>query len=201
MIMSFIQGINEPKDMLLKLIREGNRSIFEDERLELTDHFFNFSVTAHSLRDWCIKFQKMTKTQKVLCQSAWDSERCLVIAKDVANSVKHFGIDLYIPSLSGSSESHTDFVPFTYGEDIPAKMEKAQTSEEYRRSVSKPRPSYLIKFKDEPDFNLTDYIFETINYWVAYFDQNGVPRDQRYDAKLIFCNRKLWDTFVPYGKL
>lgn len=201
MKMSFIQGINEPKDLLLKLIREGNRIIHEEERIELTDHFFNFSVTAHSLRDWCVKFQNMTKPQSISSHSAWDRKRYLIIAKDVANSVKHFGIDRYDPSIVGTSENSTEFVAFTLGENIVAKMEKAQTSEEYRKSVSEARPSYLIKFKDEPDFNLTDYVSNTIDYWVDYFDQNGIPRDKPYDSKFIFWHRKFWNELIIFGKL
>ena len=50
--MSFIQEIVEPKDMLLKLIREGNRINFEECTEDLTDHFFNFSVTV----TWSTKF-------------------------------------------------------------------------------------------------------------------------------------------------
>lgn len=114
------------------------------------------------------------------------------MAKDVANSVKHFGITLYTPSLSGSSVSSTGFVAFTYGEDIPAKMEKAREDENFRKSETQPRPSYLIKFTDGTDIDLTDYVFKTTQYWVEYFDKNKVPRDTRYDFKHIYLNRKMW---------
>lgn len=191
MNVSFIQGINEPKDMLLKLIREGNRVIFEESPIELTDHFFNFSVTAHSLRDWYIKFANL-QSQKKQLNNIWDQNPTLVVAKDVANSVKHFGITLYTPSLSGSSVSSTGFVAFTYGEDIPAKMEKAREDENFRKSETQPRPSYLIKFTDGTDIDLTDYVFKTTQYWVEYFDKNKVPRDTRYDSKHIYLNRKMW---------
>jgi len=50
--------------MLLKLIREGNRITFEDEYENISDHFFNFSITAHSLRDWCIKYQGLQSKKK-----------------------------------------------------------------------------------------------------------------------------------------
>ncbi|WP_139231721.1 hypothetical protein [Azotobacter beijerinckii] len=173
---SFISGVNEPKDMLLKLIREGNRIIFEEDPAELSDHFFNFSVTAHSLRDWCLKSQNI-QSQKKQANEAWDKHSYLVVAKDIANSVKHFGIDRYTPSLAGSEESSTDFVEFLHGEDIPAKMERAHSEEEFRRSVSQPRPSVLITFSDGSSIDLTDYAFKVINYWVGYFDENNIPRD------------------------
>jgi len=192
--LSFVNGVDEPKDMLLKLIREGNRIIFENDPAELADHFFNFSVTAHSLRDWCLKFQNI-QSQKKQANEAWDEYPYLVVAKDIANSVKHFGIDLYTPSLAGSAESSTDFVEFLHGEDIPEKMERAQ-EEEFRRSVSQPRPSFLISFSDGSSIDLTDYAFKTVNYWVTYFDEKKIPRDLRYDSKHIYTNRIFWHRLI-----
>jgi hypothetical protein len=188
---SFIRGINEPKDMLLKLVREGNRVVFEENPTDLLDHFFNFSVTAHSLRDWCLKYKNI-QAQKKQMHITWDQNPCLVIAKDVANSVKHFGIDLYTPSLSGSSESFTDYIVFRGDEDIPTKMGKARDDEEFRNSVSQPSPSYLINFNDGTSIDLSEYVFNTINYWVKYFDSHNIPRHLNHDAKRIFANRKIW---------
>nr|MBF0684875.1 hypothetical protein [Pseudomonas sp.] len=129
--MSFISGINEPKDMLLKLVREGNRVNFEEDSENVMDHFFNFSVTAHSLRDWCINYLSQQSNKKQLNQ-IWDNEKYLVIAKDIANSVKHFKITMYTPNLAGTSSSSTQGVAFYSNENITEKMEKSQQSTEYR---------------------------------------------------------------------
>ncbi|MCW4629791.1 MULTISPECIES: hypothetical protein [Marinomonas] len=189
--MSFISGINEPKDMLLKLVREGNRVNFEDNPENLMDHFFNFSVTAHSLRDWCINYLSLQENKKQL-NEAWDNEKYLVIAKDIANSVKHFKITMYTPDVKGTSSSIIQGVVFYSTENIPAKMEKARQSAEYRESRTEESPSFIVTFTDGTTENLTDYVFKTVKYWVGYFDSHGIPRHV-VDHHSIFLNRLCWN--------
>lgn len=188
--MSFISGINEPKDMLLKLVREGNRVNFEENSENVMDHFFNFSVTAHSLRDWCINYLSQQSNKKQLNQT-WDNEKYLVIAKDIANSVKHFKITMYTPNLAGTSSSTAQGVAFYSNENISEKMEKSQQNTEYRESQTQESPSFLITFADATTENLTDYVVKTIRYWVKYFDSNSIPR-HLVDDKGIFLNRLCW---------
>lgn len=188
--MSFISGINEPKDMLLKLIREGNRVNFEQHTDNVMDHFFNFSVTAHALRDWCINYLSQQGNKKHL-NKVWDNEKHLVIAKDIANSVKHFKITMYTPDVKETSSSTAKGIAFYSTENILDKMEKAQQSNEYRESQTQDSPSFIVIFTDGTTENLTDYVFKTIKYWVDYFDSNSVPR-YVFDHNSIFLNRVYW---------
>ncbi|MDO6707949.1 hypothetical protein [Photobacterium sp. 1_MG-2023] len=189
--MSFIQRISEPKDMLLKLIREGNRITFEEEPENITDHFFNFSVTAHSIRDWCINYQGQQAKKKKLNQQ-WDKELYLAIAKDIANSVKHFGIELYQPKLKESETQTANIVEFCVGENIPEKLQKAVNDKEFRESEGQARPSYLVRFEDGTEMTLTDYVFKTVTFWVSYFDQNSIPREQSVESTHLYINRPFW---------
>jgi hypothetical protein len=193
--MSFIQNISEPKDMLLKLIREGNRITFEEEPENLTDHFFNFSVTAHSIRDWCIKYQGQQAIKKKLNQQ-WDKQAFLAIAKDVANSVKHFGIDQYQPQLKESEVQKANIVEFCVGENISEKLQKAVKDKDFRKSEGKAKPSYLVRFEDGTEVTLNDYVFKTVTFWVNYFDQNSIPREQSVSAMHLYVNRPFWQQFT-----
>ncbi|MCC4799644.1 hypothetical protein [Enterovibrio norvegicus] len=193
--MSFIKSISEPKDMLLKLIREGNRITFEEDPENLTDHFFNFSVTAHSIRDWCIKYQDQQAIKKKLNQE-WDKEPFLAIAKDIANSVKHFGIDLYQPQLKESETQTTNIVEFCVGENISEKLQKAVNDKEFRESEGQAKPSYLVRFEDGTEVTLTNYVFKTVTFWVSYFDQNSIPREQTVGSTHLYVNRPFWQQFT-----
>lgn len=193
--MSFIQNISEPKDMLLKLIREGNRVTFEDDSENIADHFFNFSVTAHSIRDWCIKYQDVQAQKKKLNQT-WDKEPFLAVAKDIANSVKHFGIDLYKPQLKDSVMKSSSVVEFCTGENITDKLQKSVDDKEFRESESKDKPSYIVRFDDGSEITLNDYIFKTVNFWINYFDQNSIPRNKSVNATHLFVNRLFWHQFT-----
>ena len=193
--MSFIKGIVEPKDMLVKLIREGSRINFEECSENLTDHFFNFSVTAHSIRDWCIKFQGL-KAQKKQLDQQWDKEPFLVTAKDIANSVKHFGISKYTPKLKSSEIKTSSTVEFCVGEDNPEKLQKALDNSGFRESESKEKPSYIVNFEDGTEITLNDYVFKTVNYWLTYFDDHSIPKDPAINVRHIYVNRLFWHKYT-----
>jgi hypothetical protein len=93
--MSQIKCFTKPGDILAKVVREGRRVNFASNDFELSDSIFNFCITSHSMRDWCIK------------ELGWDSDRLkkqsfhdacnkfeyLKYARDIANGLKHFGLD------------------------------------------------------------------------------------------------------------
>jgi len=193
--MSLINNISEPKDMLLKLIREGNRIIFEDDYENISDHFFNFSVTAHSLRDWCIKYQGLQSNKKAL-HTKWDNEPFLAVAKDIANSVKHFGVDFYTPQIQNSEYGSTDIIQFCEGENISEKFDKILSDDSFREVSSEERPSYIVKFKDGPDITLNDYVFNTVTFWNEYFINESIPIDPSRDIRHLFINRSFWNKFT-----
>ena len=121
--MSFICDFSEPKDMLIKLIREGNRINFEDDIVNLSDHFFNFSVTAHSLRDWCIKYLTLHGMKdRAQLNKEWESKDFLIVAKDIANSVKHFGVDRYSPKVSNSERDSAKSISIYTNENVSEKL-------------------------------------------------------------------------------
>jgi hypothetical protein len=193
--MSLINNISEPKDMLLKLIREGNRINFEDDYENISDHFFNFSVTAHSLRDWCIKYQGLQSNKKVL-HTQWDKEPFLAVAKDIANSVKHFGIDYYKPQIQDSEYESTDIIQFCEGENISEKFDNVLSDESFREASSEKRLSYIVKFKDGPDITLNEYVFKTVTFWNEYFIKESIPIDPSRDIRHLFINRSFWNQFT-----
>jgi hypothetical protein len=79
-----------PADLFNKLEREAQRVFLaaaNSEKAAMCDHFFNFCITAHSMRDWVIHSQNAS-TQAV-------HDRCnrvdeLAACRDIANASKHF---------------------------------------------------------------------------------------------------------------
>jgi len=81
-----------PDDLLAKLERERGR-VFEGVKAEddvgIADHFFNFCVTAHALRDWVSKseeFRARGDDVHAVCNRFPVLKAC----RDIANSHKHF---------------------------------------------------------------------------------------------------------------
>ncbi|WP_429088371.1 hypothetical protein [Aeromonas allosaccharophila] len=195
--MSFICDFLEPKDMLMKLIREGNRINFEDDIINLSDHFFNFSVTAHSLRDWCIKYLILHGMKdSAQLNKEWGSKDFLIVAKDIANSVKHFGVDRYTPKVSNSERDSAKSISIYTNENVPEKLILSMSDKNFREERSKEHPSYVIRFEDGKEIKLDSYVFSTVNYWVKFFDEKSLPRDKSFDEKLVYVNRQCWHKYI-----
>jgi hypothetical protein len=74
-----------------KLERESYRAFHATTPLHKADHFFNFCVTAASMRDYMLEHLNMrSKTQRQPYYDTWSSIPALVAAAEIANSSKHF---------------------------------------------------------------------------------------------------------------
>jgi hypothetical protein len=93
--MSQIKCFTKAGDILAKVVREGRRVNFASNDFELSDSIFNFCITSHSMRDWCIKElgwdSGSQKTQSF--HDACNTFEFLKYARDIANGSKHFGLD------------------------------------------------------------------------------------------------------------
>jgi hypothetical protein len=83
--------LNSPLSLYRKLEREAYRAFHAATPLHKADHFFNFCVTAASMRDYTLEhLGKITQAEKQPYHSAWSQEPALIAAAEVANSAKHF---------------------------------------------------------------------------------------------------------------
>ena len=74
-----------------KLERESYRAYHGRSRIHKADHFFNFCVTAHSLRDYFFERKGLVaQKDKAPYNDCWDSDPLLVAVGEIANTTKHF---------------------------------------------------------------------------------------------------------------
>jgi len=192
---SLINSIKEPGDLLKKLIRDGNLINFEEDPEKLSDLIFNFSVTCHSLRDWCIKYQGKESVQEQL-NTAWNEEKSLQAAKDIANSTKHFGITRYTPTVDTADASTAQSVEFRSNQNVPELMERVKSDQELSTSLETTVPSYQIKFVDGDVLALWEFVSKAIRCWLSYFDSNGIPRDMKLSQSLIYIHQSEWENLA-----
>jgi hypothetical protein len=189
--MSLLQSANEPGDLLKKLFREANEIVYEDDQERLSDLVVNFSVTANSMRDWCIKYLNQESNKKTLV-STWDSIRCLKAAKDIANANKHFTITMYAPTVANVNKAVSSIIELRSNQDIAKELENAKNSEEKRNEMSIETPSYEINFTDGSSLSLYEFYSGCIREWLSYFDTNGIPRNPNLNSSLIYWHRSKW---------
>ena len=83
--------LSSPLALYRKLERESYRAFHAKMPLHKSDHFFNFCVTAASMRDYVLEHLGMTtQVQKQQYYETWTKVPALVAASEIANSSKHF---------------------------------------------------------------------------------------------------------------
>ncbi|WP_320837391.1 hypothetical protein [Zhongshania sp.] len=195
--MSKITGLDRPNDLLIKLLREGSRLRFETDDNNRIDHFFNFSVTAHSLRDWCAEdlysrsSDKTLKALKKEIDSVCDTIVALSVAKDIANSVKHFNISRYVPDVKAANSSLSKQVLLVLPSNSTS-FDLDIALDNFGREKIVETPSFEIVFIDDSKMGLDEYIISTVMFWIGYFDQNSIYRDPSYDASFAFFPLVNW---------
>jgi hypothetical protein len=74
-----------------KAEREAYRSFHAKSKTHKADHFFNFCVTAHSLRDFFFEHEGISgDAERTRYHAEWNTEPLLVSVADIANLSKHF---------------------------------------------------------------------------------------------------------------
>ena len=89
--MPFAVRLTSPSALFRKLEREAYRAFHAPTPLHKADHFFNFCVTAASMRDYLL--EHLNLLDEVQCRphyDAWSKSPALVAAVEIANSSKHF---------------------------------------------------------------------------------------------------------------
>ena len=80
-----------PPALFRKLERESYRAFHAKTPLHKADHFFNFCVTAASMRDYTLEhLKKLSPADRQPYYDSWAKVPALVAAAEIANSTKHF---------------------------------------------------------------------------------------------------------------
>jgi hypothetical protein len=83
--------LSSPRALYRKLERESYRAFHASTPLHKADHFFNFCVTASSMRDYCLEHcGAITSAQKQPYYDSWSKIPLLIAAAEIGNSTKHF---------------------------------------------------------------------------------------------------------------
>ncbi|MBT0065521.1 hypothetical protein J4H69_06165 [Vibrio alginolyticus] len=161
--MSIFPSLKNPNDLLLKLCRESINVYTSQKDEEVLDRFFNFCITAHSLRDWVIKSSGIDKNTVHDYCNTYDS---LKMCRDIANANKHFGLDSgKISSVSAIDEKELSYRPMALGEIDTKTIVK--------------KPSLEVLDQNGNKINLKDFMNNAIEAWVDVFDHFSITRDQK----------------------
>jgi hypothetical protein len=158
-----------PADLLNKLERERYRTFHSAADLQkeaMCDHFFNFCVTAHALRDWFKKTPDFPIDLDIhkKCNIYPELEAC----RDIANSNKHFNFEPK-PKTKGAIIGVSKVVDVFENENGDLK-------------VTEPRGSIemFIEIEGEPIRESHEFMDKVIEIWRSILDEFSIQFESIY---------------------
>lgn len=169
--MSAVSTYKEPKDLLFKLLREGRRTWLAKNIEDKSDHFFNYCITAHSLRDWCIKHLQLSGNDVDLFHKEMNSINCLAECRDIANSSKHFKLKDSL--VSSAFPTQSEFASIT-GEEHQIDYE-----------ITK-RLDIDIVLSNGNTMDLFWFLHQTSSSWIDVLKRKNIPTEDGFDTIYMF---------------
>ncbi|GAB2199482.1 hypothetical protein [Sessilibacter sp. MAH4] len=172
--MTILYEYKVPKDLLAKLVRDGRKAHLHSKNAEeFCDNLFNFCITAHALRDWCIKSLNLSGTAKEDFHNRCNASNYLQYCRDIANTTKHFSLDGdRTSSVTGTTQHSAEVVSVTVsGEVIEGSASLSQSA--------------LVHVTDGNPVEAFRVLIGTVQEWNRIFTEYGIPGDDRSNSALI----------------
>jgi len=155
--------LRAPLDVLHKLEREMHRAFHHANYVHKADHFYNFCITANSLRDAILAHLKIIdEVEKKSKHAEWNAYPLLKAASEIANTAKHFELRrspttrALVPTRSTLIEVH-----------IAASGET--------KNVPVEAPDYQVILPDYTEVPIYEFTTGIIDFWRTYLESTGVP--------------------------
>jgi len=152
-----------------KLDRESVRAFHHSNLTHKSDHFYNFCITAHSLRDHLLEhLGKIHPTDRQPFNDAWQQDPNLVAVADIANTAKHFRLrtrsgQLKIPKTREVRRAATSVYDFFVGSDGSSLIKK-------RTGV----PTIAVTLEDGRRLEMYRFMYTVLEYWRETLLLHGV---------------------------
>ena len=152
-----------------KLEREFVRAFHHKNLVHKSDHFYNFCVTAHSMRDHFLeRLGKVDRSDRAPYINAWDLEPCIVAVMDIANTVKHYqlrtkkGLPKSPRAKRVSDGKTTLFDVFLTSDGTPTFRKRSNV------------PTIIITLEDGGRLEMYEFMESVRSYWNRLLSTNGI---------------------------
>lgn len=162
-----------------KLERELYRAYHHRNAVHKADHFFNFCVTAHSMRDYFFeRLGKVERTDRQPFENEWSRVPLLVATADIANSAKHF--ILRCPRTRTPRTPATKRVALRRSSFIDIYTNEHGDF----RTIRVVAPDVSIAVSDGQKYNLYAYMTGILRYWCAFLLRHEIRIRRQSIAQL-----------------
>jgi len=167
--MPLAYSVGSIPDLYRKLERESYRAYHADSPMHKADHFFNFCVTAHSMRDYCLEHLGLIlDSDKQPFYEVWNAVPLLVAVQEIANSSKHYVLRNSKNKIVKALKTRTVRSRYSTFVDIYENEQKDC------KFVLVKRPDVSVTLSDGKVFLLSQFTHEVMEYWRSYLLKHGI---------------------------
>ena len=156
-----------------KAERELYRTWHARSAYHKADHFYNFCITAHALRDYYLLMldppllQADTQRQ----HEEWNRVEIIRAVKDIANSAKHWRLR----SVAGTRGMRL-------GEDIAVDIYLSSADEVVLEQVR--MPGWIVEVGSGDEYDTLSFLQEVLDYWKQFLESKGIA--VRHQSRSMF---------------
>ena len=188
--MALTPHLKSIEDLYEKLEREDRRAHYAEKEIDQADHFYNFCVTAHSMKDYFFERKGITKKRdknKEPYYDQWAENKFLVAASEIANMSKHLMLREWSgePKAVGTKAvepTKSGFVNVYFDDDV---------KKGGRRNEFVTGPDLIIILEDGEEYELWNFTGQVIRYWKNFLIEEASAKDyfnkNSFEARLAKC--------------
>jgi hypothetical protein len=168
-----------------KLERESYRAHVSHTLVHKADHFLNFCMTAHAMRDYFFAHKRITeKALQSRHHVAWNSNPALVAAAEIANTAKHFtlrdGAGPKTPRTRDVTHGHSSWCE-TFVDDTGTRQLASVTTREV-----------FVTLSDGTCHSLRAFTDEVLAAWQSFLAAKGIRVRRLSPASLSDTDNSRW---------
>ena len=166
--MGLTPTLDSVEALFRKLEREAYRAFHAPRPIHQADHFYNFCITAHAMRDYFLERHAALKgTQRQRYEDAWKQRPLLVAVKEIANSSKHFQLR---HRRGGVRPAQTPSVRQIKSGVVDIFMNQRGDL----RAVPIDAPDISVRLSDGTRYQLYEFTTDVLSYWRGFLTANGI---------------------------
>ena len=168
--MDLVPTLNSVRDLLKKLEREAYRAYHSKHPVSMYDHFFNFCITAHSMRDYFFEEGNIRdRASKQQYHDEWNNDQFLIACREIANSTKH----LVLRDREGEPDTYrTKEVYSGESDTVLLKSENGELKKHYTV-----RNDVFVVLAEKQKVTLYEFSTHVEHYWYRFLERYSMIKN------------------------
>ena len=177
--MALTPSLNSIEDLFGKLEREAYRAYHADKKRHKADHFYNYCVTAHAMKDYFFERKGTHEFDKEPYRNKWNDDYFLVAATEIANTAKHFELrekrknKPKVVKTKEVKQKNSLFVDISIDGESKLQEERVE------------KPDLIVTLQDGSEYEMWEFTNHITEYWREILERESINVQPQSVAELL----------------